>query len=47
MTEHEPLVINQGYCGGCETCGDRYEEVICKTCDVLWPCDEANSEDIP
>ncbi|WP_042400028.1 hypothetical protein [Streptacidiphilus carbonis] len=41
---HEPLLINEQRCGGCEVCGDTEEQEICVRCTVharravRWPC---------
>lgn len=29
---HEPAWINDGYCGGCERCGDTEEMEVCARC---------------
>lgn len=39
---HEPMTINSGYCGGCDACGLREEEILCDTCGCdVWDCDIA------
>lgn len=32
---HEPIAVNQGMCGGCDTCGDAYETEICARCYTI------------
>ena len=36
---HRPVWINVGYCGGCDTCGNREETEVCVRCTAPeWPC---------
>lgn len=34
---HEPVWIDEGYCGSCERCGNTEEREVCARCSVLIP----------
>ena len=34
---HKPVWINEGYCGGCERCGDLEEREVCARCARIIP----------
>jgi hypothetical protein len=36
---HQPVWINDGYCGGCERCGDTEEREVCVRCLRMIPMD--------